>query len=55
MNNLQEWFKAGAFCVGVGSSLTKDAIKKGDYAIVKDKAQEFISKYKEIEDQIENS
>lgn len=55
LNNLQEWFKAGAFCVGVGSSLTKDAIKKGDYAIVKDKAQEFISKYKEIEDQIENS
>ena len=55
LNNLQEWFKAGAFCVGVGSSLTKDAIKKGDYAIVKDKAQEFISKYKEIEGQIENS
>jgi len=55
LNNLQEWFKAGVFCVGVGSSLTKDAIKKGDYAIVKDKAQEFINKYKEIKDQIENS
>ena len=55
LNNLQEWFKAGVFCVGVGSSLTKDAIKKGDYAIVKDKAQEFINKYKEIKEQIENS
>jgi len=55
INNLQEWFKAGVFCVGVSSSLTKDAIKKGDYAIVKDRAQEFINKYKEIKDQIENS
>ena len=55
LNNLQEWFKAGVFCVGVGSSLTKDAIKKGDYAIVKDRAQEFINKYKKIKDQIENS
>jgi len=50
LNNLQEWFKAGVFCVGVGSSLTKDAIKKGDYIIVKDRAQEFINKYKEIKD-----
>ena len=55
LNNLQEWFKAGVFCVGVGSSLTKDAIKKGDYAIIKDKAQEFINKHKEIKNQIENS
>jgi len=30
-------------------------IKKGDYAIVKDKAQEFINKYKEIKEQIENN
>jgi len=43
------------FCVRVGNSLTKDAIKKGDYEIVKDRAQEFINKYKEIKDQIENS
>ncbi len=55
LKNLQEWVKAGVFCVGVGSSLTKDAIKKGDYAIVKDKAQEFINKYKEIKEQIKNS
>ena len=55
LNNLQEWFKAGVFCVGIGSSLTKDAIEKGDYTIVKDRAQEFINKYKEIKDQIENS
>jgi len=53
INNLQEWFKAGVFCVG--SSITKDAIKKGDYVIVKDRAQEFINKYKEIKNQIENS
>jgi len=39
----------------VGSSITKDAIKKGDYAIVKDRAQEFINKYKEVKNQIENS
>ncbi len=55
LNNLQEWFKAGAFCVGVGSSLTKDAIKNNDYTIIKDRAQKFINKYKEIKDQIENS
>lgn len=55
LNNIQEWFKAGVFCVGVGSSLTKDAIKKCDYTIVKDRAQEFINKYKEIKDQIKNN
>jgi len=55
LNNLQEWFKAGVFCVGVGSSLTKDAIKNDDYTIIKNRAQKFINKYKEIKNQIENS
>jgi 2-keto-3-deoxy-6-phosphogluconate aldolase len=41
--------------VGLGSSLTKDAIENDDYTIVKDRAQEFINKYNEIKDKIENS
>ena len=55
INILQEWFKAGVFFVGVGSSLTKDTIKKDDYTIIKDRTQKFINKYKEIKDQIENN
>jgi hypothetical protein len=30
-------------------------IENNDYAIVKDRAQEFINKYNEIKDKIENS
>ena len=48
--NLSAWFKAGVYCVGMGSQLiTKDIINKGEYQILTDKcknALEIIRKYK---------
>ncbi|MCK5812278.1 MAG: bifunctional 2-keto-4-hydroxyglutarate aldolase/2-keto-3-deoxy-6-phosphogluconate aldolase [Clostridiales bacterium] len=45
IDNVQEWIKAGAVAVGVGSSLTKGA-KTGDYDLVTKMAKEFIKKVK---------
>lgn len=45
--NLGEWVKAGALAVGIGSDLTADAVKTGDYTLVADKARQYISAYRE--------
>jgi 2-dehydro-3-deoxyphosphogluconate aldolase/(4S)-4-hydroxy-2-oxoglutarate aldolase len=35
--NLSAWFKAGAFCVGMGSNLiTKDVIKNNNYKLLEE-------------------
>lgn len=46
VSNVDQWIKAGAVCVGAGSSLTKGA-KTGDYAAITKTAKEFIAKIKE--------
>ena len=39
--NLQKWFKAGVFCVGMGSKLfPSDKVKAGDWQYVTDKCRE---------------
>lgn len=40
VENMRDWFEAGVVVVGVGSNLTKPAAQ-GDYARVKDNAQEY--------------
>lgn len=46
VSNVDEWIKAGAVCVGAGSSLTAGA-KTGDYQKITDTAKEFIAKISE--------
>ncbi len=46
VSNVDKWIKAGAVCVGAGSSLTAGA-KTGDYQKITDTAKEFIAKIKE--------
>lgn len=46
VSNVDQWIKAGAVCVGAGSSLTAGA-KTGDYRKITDTAKEFIAKIKE--------
>ncbi len=46
VSNVDQWIKAGAVCVGAGSSLTAGA-KTGDYQKITDTAKEFIAKIKE--------
>ena len=45
LENVEEWFKAGAYAVGAGSFITKGA-KSGDYKAVEDISREFVNKVK---------
>lgn len=46
LSNLGEWIKAGAVAVGIGSDLTADAVKSGDYSLVAKKAAQYIEAYR---------
>lgn len=45
LDNLQEWIRAGAVAVGIGSDLTADAVRSGDYSLVAKKASEYAAVY----------
>ncbi|RAR44820.1 bifunctional 2-keto-4-hydroxyglutarate aldolase/2-keto-3-deoxy-6-phosphogluconate aldolase [Paenibacillus sp. MDMC362] len=51
LDNLHEWIKAGAFAVGIGSDLTKDALKSGDFKLITEKARAYINAFKEAQSQ----
>lgn len=46
LSNLGEWIKAGAFAVGIGGDLTKEAVKTGNYDLVVDKARAYLDAYR---------
>ncbi|MEC0229632.1 MULTISPECIES: bifunctional 2-keto-4-hydroxyglutarate aldolase/2-keto-3-deoxy-6-phosphogluconate aldolase [Paenibacillus] len=46
LSNLAEWIEAGAVAVGIGSDLTSEAVKTGNYSLVADKAAQYIAAYK---------
>ena len=46
-DNVEEWFKAGAYAVGAGSFLTKDA-KTGDFDKVEKTCKAFVEKVRSI-------
>lgn len=46
LENLGEWIKAGAVAVGIGSDLTKEAVKTGDYSLVAQKARQYVEAYR---------
>ncbi|MEK3733965.1 MULTISPECIES: bifunctional 2-keto-4-hydroxyglutarate aldolase/2-keto-3-deoxy-6-phosphogluconate aldolase [Paenibacillus] len=45
LDNLHEWIQAGAFAVGIGSDLTKDALKTGNYDLIADKADAYMKAF----------
>jgi 2-dehydro-3-deoxyphosphogluconate aldolase/(4S)-4-hydroxy-2-oxoglutarate aldolase len=51
VDNVEEWIKAGAVAVGVGSALTKGA-KTGDFDSITKTAEEFILKIKKARNEI---
>lgn len=51
INNISQWFAAGAVAVGTGSNLTAGA-KKGDYELVKETAEKFVT---EVNKSIKNN
>lgn len=42
LDNIGEWFKSGAFAVGIGSDLTSEAEKTGNYELIRDKAKAYM-------------
>lgn len=46
LDNLGEWIKAGAFAVGIGSDLTKEALKQKNYDLVEEKSRAYIEAFK---------
>ncbi|MFD0590055.1 bifunctional 2-keto-4-hydroxyglutarate aldolase/2-keto-3-deoxy-6-phosphogluconate aldolase [Paenibacillus sp. GCM10027627] len=47
LDNLKDWIKAGAVAVGIGSDLTKEAVKTGDFSHIEKKAAAYIAAYRE--------
>jgi 2-dehydro-3-deoxyphosphogluconate aldolase/(4S)-4-hydroxy-2-oxoglutarate aldolase len=47
LDNLGEWIKAGAIAVGIGSDLTSEAVKQGDYSLVAKRAAQYVEAYKQ--------
>jgi 2-dehydro-3-deoxyphosphogluconate aldolase/(4S)-4-hydroxy-2-oxoglutarate aldolase len=45
LSNLSEWIQAGAVAVGIGSDLTAEAVKTGDYSLIAKKAAQYIEAY----------
>jgi 2-dehydro-3-deoxyphosphogluconate aldolase/(4S)-4-hydroxy-2-oxoglutarate aldolase len=46
LDNLADWIKAGAVAVGIGSDLTKEAVKTGDDTLVARKAEQYVAAYR---------
>jgi 2-dehydro-3-deoxyphosphogluconate aldolase/(4S)-4-hydroxy-2-oxoglutarate aldolase len=47
LTNLRDWVKAGAFAIGIGSDLTKEAVKSKDYSKIADKARAYMVAFAE--------
>lgn len=48
LGNLGEWIQAGAVAVGIGSDLTIDAVKTGDFNLIARKAGQYVEAYKAV-------
>ncbi|MBV6713446.1 bifunctional 2-keto-4-hydroxyglutarate aldolase/2-keto-3-deoxy-6-phosphogluconate aldolase [Paenibacillus chitinolyticus] len=47
LDNLADWIKAGAVAVGIGSDLTTEASKTGDFSLIAKKAAQYTQAFKE--------
>ena len=45
LDNLGDWVAAGVFAVGIGSDLTTEAVKTGNYRKVTEKAEQYMQAY----------
>ncbi|MCY9666295.1 bifunctional 2-keto-4-hydroxyglutarate aldolase/2-keto-3-deoxy-6-phosphogluconate aldolase [Paenibacillus alginolyticus] len=45
LSNLGEWIQAGAVAVGIGSDLTSEAVKTGNFSLIAKKAAQYIEAY----------
>lgn len=47
LDNLEDWYRKGAFAVGIGSALMKNA-KDGNDSVIKENTEKFVGKFKTI-------
>lgn len=47
LDNLAEWVQAGAFAIGIGSDLTKEALKIGNFDLISEKAAAYVRAFHE--------
>lgn len=52
LGNVAEWFEAGVAAVAVGGDLTKEALAKGDYGVMEQKARDFVARIKESREKL---
>lgn len=45
--NLKDWIEAGAVAVGIGSDLTKEAVKTGNFELIAQKSAAYMAAYRE--------
>jgi 2-dehydro-3-deoxyphosphogluconate aldolase / (4S)-4-hydroxy-2-oxoglutarate aldolase len=48
LENMADWVKAGAVAVGIGSDLTKEAVKTGNWQSVRLKAEQYVQRFNEV-------
>ena len=46
LDNLAEWVKAGAVAVGIGSDLTSEAVKTGDYSAIARRSAQYVEAFR---------
>ncbi len=51
LNNLGDWIKAGAVAVGIGSDLTKEAVKTGNFELITEKAAAYVEAFRKAKKQ----
>ena len=52
LDNVAEWCEAGVAAVAVGGNLTKEALAKGDYSILEQKARDFVTRIREAREKL---
>jgi 2-dehydro-3-deoxyphosphogluconate aldolase/(4S)-4-hydroxy-2-oxoglutarate aldolase len=52
IDNIEQWFEAGAAAVAVGGELTREAVLKSDYDLLERTAREFATRAKKAKQKL---
>jgi len=52
LDNVAEWFEAGAVAVAVGGDLTREALAREDYNLLEQKASQFVTRINEAREKL---
>ena len=52
LDNVTEWFKAGADAVAIGGGLTREGLAKGDMGLVEQRARDFVRRIREVREKL---